>query len=304
MLKGSRIRMVVLASLTLGLGLGTVSVNAQAAPTTQQVKTEQSAVKKNLQTYVNKVTKDQTASVAFYNLGANSNTTAGRSASAPFYQAGSLAVYSPNAHKTYTSASTYKLFIIANICARIDAGTLKSSVLKSSGFKEMILHSRNEFAENYLNTYGANKVDLFLRKLGLYSYVFSSKRAARTTAASLSSIMRRLDQGRYPFDNASNRSQILNLMAHQVYRTGIPKGAVQSIAGSTVTDKVGWLWSYNNDAGIVTMPNGQRYVLVVMTHGHGQTGFSGFPRIANITKNVQNIVYGKTTTNQINALYE
>ncbi|WP_173021221.1 serine hydrolase [Secundilactobacillus folii] len=299
-----RLLMSVMTVLIFFVGVGSFGIGALAAPTSQQVKAQQQVVKKQLQSYLNKVSQDKTASVAFYNLGAQSDTVAGQTASAPFYKSGALAVYSPNAHKTYTSASTYKLFIIANICARIDAGTLNKKVLRSSGFEQMILHSRNEFAENYLKTYGAAKVNLFLRKLGLYSYVFASNRAARTTAASLSSIMRRLDQGKYPFDNASNRQRVLSLMQRQVYRSGIPKGAAQAMQGARAADKVGWLWSYNNDAAIVTLPNGQRYVLVVMTHGHGQHGFSGFPRIATITKNVQKIVYGGTTTSKIQLLYE
>jgi hypothetical protein len=40
------------------------------------------------------------------------------------------------------------------------------------------------------------------------------------------------------------------------------------------------------------LPNGEQYILVVLTNGHKQSGFSGFKRIAEITKNVQKIVYG------------
>lgn len=281
-------------------GMGTV---ADAAPTQSQISTQQKAVKQHLQQYINSVTKDGTVSVSFYNLGANANTTAGASNTASFYKAGQLAVESPNAHKAYTSASTYKMFIVANILSRIDAGTLNKSVLKSTGFKEMILHSQNGFAESYLASYGLSNMNSFVKKQGWYSHPFAAGRAARTTSATLVSVMRKLDQARYPFDNASNRSQVLSLMAHQVYRSGIPAGANQALKGAATTDKVGWLWSYNNDAGIVTLPNGQRYAIVVMTHGHGQSGFSGFPKIARITKNVQTIVYGKTTTNQVNQLY-
>ncbi|MFC6253631.1 serine hydrolase [Secundilactobacillus hailunensis] len=285
------------------LGISFVNTSVHAAPTQQAISGQQSAVKQQLQTYINSVTKDGTVSVSFYNLGAQSTTPAGSSNTAGFYRAGQLAVESPNAHKAYTSASTYKMFIVTNILARIDAGTLNKSVLKSSGFKEMILHSQNGFAESYLSSYGLSNMNSFVKKQGWYSHPFASNRAARTTSATLVSVMRKLDQGRYPFDNASNRSQVLTLMNKQVYRTGIPAGSVQAMAGAATADKVGWLWSYNNDAGIVTLPNGQRYAIAVMTHGHGQSGFSGFPKIARITKNVQTIVYGKTTTNKVNQLY-
>lgn len=81
-------------------------------------------------------------------------------------------------------------------------------------------------------------------------------------------------------------------MGQQNYRTGIPTGAAEAKSGTTVQDKVGFLDDTNNDAAIVTLPNGQRYILVIMTNGHNQSNLSGFPRIAEIAKNVQNIVYG------------
>jgi len=293
----------IISAITLFLGAGLINTSVHAAPTQKEVTSQQSAVKQRLQKYVNSVSKDGTVSVSFYNLGASSTTSAGSSNSAGFYKAGQLAVGSPNAHKAYTSASTYKMFIVTNVLSRIDAGTLDKSILNSSGFQEMIVHSQNDFAEGYLNSYGLNNMNNFVKQQGWYSHPFVANQAAKTTSATLVSVMRKLDQSRYPFDNAANRSQVLSLMGRQVYRSGIPAGAAQATPGSTVTNKVGWLWSYNNDAGIVTLPNGQRYAIAIMTHGHGQHGFSGFPKNAKITKNVQNIVYGQTTTKQVNQLY-
>lgn len=282
---------------------GSIAVTAHAQATPQQVTAQRQVIKKQLQTYINHVTKDGTASVAFYNLGAYSNTAAGRAQSQDFYTPGKLTVYSKNAHEAYTSASTYKLFVAANIYSRIHYQNLSRSITQTTGVQEMILHSRNEFAEHYLQTHGYNRVNTFNAHQNWYSHVFSTGRAARTTAATLVSVVRKLDQQQYPFDDAMSRNQLLSLMRRQVYRSGIPKGATAANKGSKVADKVGWLYSYNNDAGIVTLPNGQRYALVVMTHGHGQSGFSGFPRIAAITKNVQKIVYGKSTSQKVAALY-
>lgn len=293
----------IVAAVVLFLSVSFVSTSVHAAPAKEEVSSQQKAVKQQLQKYINSVTKDGTVSVSFYNLGAKSSTPAGASSTASFYKAGQLAVESPNAHKAYTSASTYKMFIVTNILSRINSGTLSKSVLKSTGFKEMILHSQNGFAESYLSSYGLSNMNRFVKKQGWYSHPFVAGRAARTTSATLVSVMRKLDQGRSPFNNASNRSQVLSLMSRQVYRSGIPAGANQATKGSKTADKVGWLWSYNNDAGIVTLPNGQRYAIAIMTHGHGQSGFSGFPKIARITKNIQTIVYGKTTTNKVDQLY-
>ncbi|MCH5462766.1 serine hydrolase [Lactobacillus sp. LC28-10] len=293
----------IISLITIFLAVGLLGSPAHADPPQSQVTSQQKAVKQKLQKYVNSVTKDGTVSISFYNLGAKLTTPAGVSDAADFYRAGQLAVSSPNAHKAYTSASTYKMFIVANILARIDAGTLNKTMLRSAGFQEMIVRSQNKFAENYLDSYGLTTMDAFVKKQGWYSHPFVAYQPAKTTAATLVSVMRKLDQGRYPFDNAANRSQVLSLMSRQVYRAGIPTGAVQAIPGSTTANKVGWIGSYNNDAGIVTLPNGQRYAIAIMTHGHGQTGFSGFPKIAQITKNIQTIVYGTATTNQVLQMY-
>lgn len=293
----------LIALMTIFLTVSLLGSPAHADPPQSQVTSQQKAVKQQLQKYVNSVTKDGTVSISFYNLGAESTTPAGTSDTAGFYKAGQLAVSSPNAHKAYTSASTYKMFIVANILARIDAGTLDKSVLQSVGFQEMIVHSENKFAENYLDSYGLTTMDAFVKKQGWYSHPFVAYQPAKTTAATLVSVMRKLDQARYPFDNGANRSRVLSLMSRQVYRAGIPAGAKQATPGSTTANKVGWIDSYNNDAGIVTLPNGQRYAIAIMTHGHGQLGFSGFSKIAKMTKNIQTIVYGTATTNKVLQLY-
>ncbi|GAX04906.1 beta-lactamase class A [Secundilactobacillus pentosiphilus] len=296
--------MILVAVIAIFLGVGFLKAPVHADPPKAKVSSQQTAVKQQLQKYVDSVSKDGSVSVSFYNLGAKSTTSAGSSNTADFYKAGRLAVSSRNAHKAYTSASTYKLFIVADILARIDAGTMDKSVLSSSGFREMILHSENDFAESYLDTTGLVTLNNFVKQQGWYPQPFIAYQSARTTSATLVSVMRKLDQGRYPFDNAANRRQVLSLMNHQVYRTGIPAGAAQAAAGSTTADKVGWINSDNNDAGIVTLPNGERYAIAIMTHGHGQSGFSGFSKIARITKNVQTIVYGQATTNKVKQLYQ
>lgn len=75
-------------------------------------------------------------------------------------------------------------------------------------------------------------------------------------------------------------------------RDGIPAGVASVCSGATVQDKVGFLNDTNSDAAIVTLPSGQRYVLVILTHGRGQTTLD-FSRIKAIAAKVQTIVYGQ-----------
>ncbi|KRM10977.1 serine hydrolase [Paucilactobacillus suebicus] len=269
------------ASTTSGNSVGTSSTIAK----------RQNIIKENLKNYLNTVTKDGTVSVSFYNLGATSGSTASKSEYADVYKEGSLETES-NAYTKETAASTYKLFIIAFLMHEKKLGNFTWNSTNTNGFYTMIVESLNDYAESELETYGMSTIDSFIKSQGWYSPVFVDGKDASTTSHSLELLLRSLANGTGVFSNKSDREKILKLMGKQEYRTGIPTGVAEADKGTTVQDKVGFLDDTNNDAAIVTMPNGQRYILVIMTHGHNQSGFSGFPKIAKIAKNVQEIVYG------------
>jgi len=71
-------------------------------------------------------------------------------------------------------------------------------------------------------------------------------------------------------------------------------------AGTKVADKVGFLGDTNNDAGIVTLPDGEQYILVVTTHGAQPGGETGFKHIAQITQHVQGMVYNPKIIQDLN----
>ncbi|WP_367376968.1 serine hydrolase [Levilactobacillus cerevisiae] len=269
----------------------TVPQQADKPATSRQITVQQRHVKKQLHTYFKKITADKTTSVSFYNLGAKAGSPAAKSdVATKFYQRGKLAT-SANAHTPEVSASTYKLFIAAYLFHLSSRDAYTWTPTNEDGFHRMIVNSANDFPEGILDTYGTAGINEFLTSENLYSPVFVANQEATTTAASLSKLLVKLARAEAPFGNDHNRKWLLSLMKQQVYRDGIPAGAAAATKGTTVQDKVGWLADTNNDAGIVTLPNGQRYVLVIMTHGHAQTGFSGFPRMAKITKHVQKLVY-------------
>lgn len=289
--------------MLVGLGLIVIAgytyvhtTNAQTtSDETKQKNTEvakrQKIIKENLTNYLKTVTDDGTVSVSFYNLGATSGSTAAKSKYAAVYQKGELEVES-NAHTAQTAASTYKLFITAYLMEQKLNGDFTWNTTNEDGFYRMIVNSENDYAEELLASYGMDKLNAFITKQGWYSPVFQDGVSAQTTSYSLQLLLQDLAEGTGSFTNASDQAKILKLMGKQIYRTGIPTGVAEADKGTTVTDKVGFLDDTNNDAAIVTMPNGQKYILVIMTHGHSQTGFSGFPKIAKIAKKVQQIVYG------------
>ncbi|MFC6289069.1 serine hydrolase [Levilactobacillus angrenensis] len=306
-------RIVVMAIAIVVLGFtGIFSVQARQKNTSQahattspqpatgrQITHEQRRVKKQLYTYLKHITADGNTSVSFYNLGAVAGSRSAQSAVAnKFYQRGKLAA-SANAHTPEVSASTYKLYIAAYLFHLSQQHAYTWTPTNQDGFHRMIVNSANDFPEDILDTYGLDGLNAFLASEGLYTPTFVAGQEATTTATSLRKMLVKLARAQAPFNNAHNRSWLLSLMKKQVYRDGIPAGAAAATKGTIVADKVGWLADTNNDAGIVTLPNGQRYVLVIMTHGAGQSGFSGFPRMGQSTKHIQKLVYNPKLVKQL-----
>ncbi|TLQ05214.1 serine hydrolase [Pediococcus stilesii] len=259
--------------------------------TDSQIKQRQVKIKKELNNYLSTVTKDNTASVSFYNLAPIKGSKADRNADSAVYQNGALEV-SSNDKKVVTAASTYKLFIAAFLFSQKANGRFKWTTENKDAFNRMIVNSENTFGDQVIQKYGMSSMNSVLATQGWYSPVFSKTKVASTNSHSLLLLLKDLENGTGVFQNKADRKYLLDLMAKQTYRTGIPAGAKAATNGVKVQDKVGFLDDTNNDAGIVTLPNGQRYILVVMTHGHNQSNLNGFPRIAKITKKIQTIAYG------------
>jgi len=268
--------------------------------TAKQVAQQQRHVKHNLHHYFKKITADGTTSVSFYNLDPVAGSPAAKSKMARhFYKSGALAT-SANAHTPEVSASTYKLYIAAYLFHQHAAGLYTWTPTDEDGFHRMIVNSANDFSEDTLDTYGPVALDDFLASQHYYSPAFVSGETAVTTAHSLTLVLKDLANQQGPFRHAKDQQKLLALMKQQVYRTGIPAGATAAQKGTVVADKVGFLADTNNDAAIVTLPNGERYILVIMTHGHEQSGFSGFPRMAKITTHVQKLVYNPAIVKGLN----
>lgn len=280
--------MVLVAGLSYYFNNSSASTIVEDIKADQIAKKKQKIIKTNLTNYLKSVTKDGTASVSFYNLGGNSSAN---KIDTRLYQKGSLEVQS-NASDVRTAASTYKLYLAAYLMNQKSNGNFSWTSDNMDGFSKMIINSENDFSEGQIDKYGATKLSNFAKKQGWYPEVFQEGQAAHTTSHSLQLLLEDLEAGTGAFQNSDDQAKILSMMGNQIYRSGIPTGANEADNGATVQDKVGFLDDTNNDAGIVTLPNGQKYILVVMTNGHKQSGLSGFSRIAEITKNVQKIVYG------------
>lgn len=248
-------------------------------------------IKQNLQSYLDKVTSDGTASVSFYSLDSTASTGDASQVSDVVSGAGTLSVNS-NAHTWVTAASTYKLYIAAYLLHQRQLGNYSWTNTTRDGFERMIVESANDYPESVLSRYGESNISRYVKSAGWGGPVFTEGSAAVTTAYSLRLLLTSLANGTGAFSNTADRNYLLNLMGKQEYRAGIPAGVASVTKGATVQDKVGFLDDTNSDAGIVTLPSGQRYVMVILTHGRNQATLD-FARIKTIAAKVQTIVYGK-----------
>lgn len=184
-----------------------------------------------------------------------------------------------NQNRTFTTASTYKLFVAFSTLKYVDSGKYKWSDKIVGGrdlstcFDDMIVKSDNPCAEALLEKIGRKKLDEDLRSIGLTSSTFRAE-SNQTTASELVTFLTKLQNGSLPIKSAS-RDRLLSAMKRQIHRQGIPAGT-----NGTVADKVGFLNGLLHDAAIVYSPK-STYVLVILSDG------STWANIAQLTKRIE-----------------
>ena len=182
------------------------------------------------------------------------------------------------------SASTYKLYVALKLFDEINKGNIswESNILDTTTkdcFYQMIVVSTNRCAEEWIRMFGRQKLNNFIHGLGISSTTtFMASDAARTSALDLRNAVEGIYNGRLASGN--NRDTLLHFMGIQKYPYGIPKGTK-----GRVFDKVGFLWDYVHDTGIVEHPRGT-YVVAIMTKGSG-----GYATIAQITRELEAFMY-------------
>ncbi len=190
---------------------------------------------------------------------------------------------SGRAEESIPSASTYKLYVMMRVFDDINSGKLKwdTPMLDTTAggcFERTIVPSLNACAEEWIRQYGRDNLNSYVHAKGFSNGTgFTFSDATHTTAGDLAKYLVGLYNG--TLVSGSNRDMLLEKMGRQLYRYGIPTGT----KGWT-QDKVGFLWDYIHDAGIVHNPKGT-YVLVIMTKGYS------YGYIANVAKQIDTILY-------------
>ncbi|WP_026530612.1 serine hydrolase [Haematomicrobium sanguinis] len=185
------------------------------------------------------------------------------------------------------SASDYKLFVALYLFDQINKGKMSwGDQVPGQGtdvagcFDRMTVDSTNPCAEEWLREFGRDNVNKFIWDKGFSRATkFSTDGSATVTSANdLTKFM----VGMYndTLVSGANKDRLITNLGRHPFRYGIPTGS-----SGAVYDKVGFLWDYVNDSGIVVHPGGD-YVITVMTKGQS------YAKIAEITRTVEDIMYG------------
>jgi beta-lactamase class A len=136
----------------------------------------------------------------------------------------------------------------------------------------MITVSSNLATNMLIELVGAERTQSTMRELGADSIavlrgVEDTKAYERglsntTTARDLGVILAAVAEGRAAGPEATRA--MLDILLRQEFRDGIPAGLPADVE---VAHKTGWITGITHDAGIVYLPDGRRYVLVVLTKG-------------------------------------
>lgn len=219
-----------------------------------------------LQAYIDHVARTRNISISVIQLGG------------PGWRAGA------RDHESRVSGSTYKLYVSLWLFQKIKEGAIgwNSPILDTNVagcFERMTVASTNPCAEKFIEIFGGREaLNDFVHANGFSaSTVFSSNEAARSSAADLSRFMIGLDNG--SLVSGADRDRLLSSLSRHPYRYGIPTGSK-----AKVFDKVGFIWDYVNDTGIVDHPRG-KYIVTIMTKGES------YGRIAEVTREIERILY-------------
>lgn len=185
-----------------------------------------------------------------------------------------------NADMSFTTASTYKLFVAYSTLKRIENGTWHWTDQINGGrdlakcFDDMIVVSDNACGSALLTKIGFTAITNDAHAIGCTHTSFLGSDGIKTTPADLALLLAELQTGQI-LTQQSSRDTLINAMKRNIYRQGIPKGET-----AVVADKVGFLDTLLHDASIVYASNGP-YVLVIMTDG------SSWANIAELTSELE-----------------
>ena len=178
---------------------------------------------------------------------------------------GKKRVADANGTRSFTTASTYKIFVAYGVLKEIEAGRMtwgqiiRADMNTEDCWAEMLVYSMNPCSWVFADLSGGwGRLEQMAHANGMVNtYLNASDK--RSTSNDEALYFAKLETAQLL--QGASRSKLIETLRHQHYRSGIPTGT-----GLDVADKIGFLDGYLHDVGIVYAPKG-RYVLGVMTYG-------------------------------------
>ncbi len=218
-----------------------------------------------------------------------------------------------NSHKSYPTASLYKLWIMAIAYSQIERGALKedesiseevinlnrvfglasgSAELTSgtvsftidSALYQMITVSHNYAALLLTQKVKLSEVKSFLESHDLKESVVGEK-APITTASDIALFFEKLYRGQ--LGNKESTSKMIKLLKKQQLNNKLPAGLP---AGTIIAHKTGELETFSHDGGIVYSPRGD-YIIVILSDTDYPPGAE--QRIGKISRAVYDYFFNK-----------
>lgn len=217
--------------------------------------------------------------------------------------------YMQNEHRQYQAASLYKLWVMATVFQQIEQGKMqeddplpadvaelnKRFLIASesaeltegrldftvgSALRQMITISHNYAALALTAKVRLSTIAEFLEESGLHeSQVSRSDSPPLTTASDVALFFTKLLNG--DFANEENTAKMIELLKAQRLNNKLPRYLPD---GTVIAHKTGELGLFSHDGGIVYLPNGNQYIIVVMSETLYPA--SAEERIGQISRNV------------------
>ncbi|MCI1986664.1 MAG: serine hydrolase [Lactobacillus sp.] len=275
---------VTLPATVTQLQLPPAALPTPAATIPANTQVPVATIRARLHHYLRQVTTTTDTSVTFYNLTPVPGSTAAKRTD-PLNVAGSVATVAQGSQARLAGASAH-LALAAYLSHLQATGEKIWTASDSAGMHMMLANNGPYYANTILTRYGKGTVNHYLKKLDL-TPAFSDVTEDHTTTNDLANLLRKLADHQAPFAHQRMQQRVLQDLAAQVERRGIPAGVTQLLPKAKIQNVTGQLGNSTSDAATVTLPDGQRFVLAIMT----TTPAADFTQIQAIAKEVTHLAY-------------
>lgn len=168
--------------------------------------------------------------------------------------------YMLNEHRSFETASLYKLWVMAEVVDQVKTGKLPDDDTIQQPLTQMITISDNDAAVFLFSKVTLPTVTNFLQQQGFtQSFLGTDSTEPTSTAFDIATFFEKLYTG--TLADSDETARMITLLKDQRLNNKLPKYLP---AGTVLAHKTGELDQFSHDAGIVYTPSGD-YVIVILS---------------------------------------